>query len=170
MMASGANLLQVDLKAGRERLLSVIAGLSEEQLKRRPETPATADDWSIAELLAHLLSQEKLRAGRIAIALEDDGAVIAPSPSEMHVQDARAGRSVPVPQLIDGLLASRREVEKLPERAARTEGGLDRGVEHPPRGRETVAYLIKAKIIEHEAEHTDQIERIQHALAQAPSA
>jgi uncharacterized damage-inducible protein DinB len=169
-MASDATQLQSDLKAGRERLLSVIAGLSEEQFRRRPKTPATADGWSIAEILAHLLSQEKLRAGRIATALEDDGAVIAPSPPEMHEQDARAGRSTSVPQLIDGLLASRREVETLLERVSKTEGGLARGVEHPQRGRETIAYLIEAKIIEHETEHTDQIERVRQTLTQAPTA
>jgi hypothetical protein len=169
-MTSGANLLQSDLKASRERLLSVIAGVSEEQSKRRPKTAgAPADGWSIAEILAHLLSQEKLRAGRIAIALEDDGAVIAPSPPEMHEQDARAGRSAPVSQLIHGLLASRREVEGLLERASGTEGSLDRGVVHPQRGRETIAYLIQGKIIEHEAEHTAQIGSIKQTLAQAPS-
>jgi hypothetical protein len=171
MMATDAHQLHSDLKAGRERLLSVIAGLSEEQFRRRPKTAgAAADDWSIAEILAHLLSQEKLRAGRIAIALEDDGAVIAPSPPEMHEQDARAGRSIPVPQLIDGLLASRREVETLLERVSKTEGGLARGVEHTQRGRETIAYLIETKIIEHETEHTDQIERVRQTLTQAPTA
>jgi hypothetical protein len=170
MMTSGANLLQSALKASRERLLSVIAGVSEEQIKRRRKTAgAPADGWSITEILAHLLSQEKLRAGRIAIALEDDGAFIAPSPPEMHEKDARTGRSAPILQLIHGLLASRREVEGLLERASGTEGGLDRGVVHPQRGRETIAYLIQAKIIEHEAEHTAQIERIKQTLAQAPS-
>jgi hypothetical protein len=170
-MVLDANQLQSDLKAGRERLLSVIEGLSEEQLKRRPKTAgAPADHWSIAEILAHLLSQEKLRAGRIGIALEDDGAVIVPSRPEMHEQDARAGRSAPIPQLIHGLLASRREVERLLERASRTEGGLVRGVEHPLRGHETIGYLIREKIIEHEFEHIAQIERVKQTLAQAPSA
>jgi uncharacterized damage-inducible protein DinB len=171
MMASDAHRLQSDLKAGRERLLSVIAGLSEEEFRRRPQTAAAAaDDWSIAEILAHLLSQEKLRAGRIAIALEDDGALIASSPPEMHEQDARAGRSAPTSQLIDGLSASRQEVDRLLERASRTEGGLARGVEHPKRGRETIAYLLETKIIEHEAEHTAQIEGVRQNLVRAPSA
>jgi hypothetical protein len=166
-----ANQLQSDLKAGRKRLLSVIDGLGEEQFRRRPKTAgATAGDWSIAEILAHLLSQENLRAGRIAVALEDDGAIIVPSPPEMHEQDARAGRSAPVSQLIDGLSASRLEVEGLLERASRTEGGLDRGVEHPVRGRETIGYLIREKIIAHESEHIAQIERVKQTLAQAPSA
>jgi hypothetical protein len=163
--------IRSDLRADRERLLRVIAGVSEEQFRRRPNTAgATADGWSIAEVLAHLLSQEKLRTGRIAIALENDGAIIDPSPPEMHQKDARAGRSAPVPQLIDGLLASRRDVEGLLERAVKAERGLDRGVEQPLRGRETIAYVIQAKIIEHEAEHTDQIERNKQTLAQAPSA
>jgi DinB superfamily len=162
-MPSGADQLQSDLRSGRQRLLSLIAGVSEEQFKWRP---GTANDWSIPEILAHLLSQEKLRAGRIAIALEDDGAVIEPSLPEMHEQDARAGCSMPVPQLVHRLLASRREVETLLERAGSIEGGLDRGVQHPQRGRETIAYLIQKKIIEHEAEHADQIERVKQALAQ----
>jgi DinB superfamily len=171
MMASEAHQLQSDLKAGRERLLSVIDGLSEGQSKRRPKTAgATAEEWSVAEILAHLLSQENLRAGRIAVALEDDGAAIVLSPPEMHEQDARAGRSAPVPQLINGLRASRLEVERLLERASRTEGGLDRGVEHPLRGRETIGYLIREKITAHESEHVTQIERVKQTLAPAPSA
>jgi hypothetical protein len=170
-MVLDANQLQSDLKAGRKRLLSVIDGLSEEQFRRRPKTAgAAADDWSIAEIIAHLLSQERLRAGRIAVALEDDGAAIVPSPPEMHEQDARAGRSAPVPQLINELRASRLEVERLLERASKTEGGLDRGVEHPLRGRETIGYLIREKIIEHESEHIAQIESVKQTLAQAPSA
>ena len=160
--------LRRDLAASRERLLSAIAGVSEEQFKRRTPPPsplslrgdvekAQEPQWSIAEVLAHLLQQEKLRADRIAVALREDGAAITPSDPEAHREGARAGRVAPVPQLIHGLLASRRQIEKLLDQAEALPDGLERGVLHPVEGRQTVAWMLREKVIEHEQEHVAQI-------------
>jgi uncharacterized damage-inducible protein DinB len=159
--------LRQSLADVRERLLAAIAGVSEEQFKKRPPVVEGSDgpNWCIAEVLAHLLQQERLRASRIALALEQDGAPITPSPEEEHYEAARAGRASPVPQLIHGLLASRREVERLLDEAATSEGGLERTTMHPRLGSQSVAWVIRAKIIDHEAEHIDQIEAIKKALA-----
>ena len=159
--------LRRDLQAGRARLLAVVSGVSEQEFKRRPPAGPTTDgpNWCIAEVLAHLLQQEKLRAARIATALDQDGAIITPSTDEEHYEAARAGRASPVPQLIHGLLASRREIEKLLERAESIEGGLDCAVEHPKFGRQTVEWILREKVIAHEEEHAQQIEAIKIALA-----
>jgi DinB superfamily len=159
--------LRFALTAGRERLLEAIAGVSEEQFKKRPPAAdeSSGPNWCIAEVLAHLLQQERLRAGRVALALDQDGAAITPSPEEEHLEAARAGRGSPVPQLIHGLLASRREVERQLDRAASIDGALQRTNRHPKLGAQTVAWLLREKVIEHEAEHVAQIEAIKQALA-----
>ena len=167
-MPDDAASLRRDLEAGRERLLAVVSGVTEQEFKRRPPTlpGAAGPPWCIAEVLAHLLQQEKLRAQRIAIALDRDGAAITASTEEEHDEAARAGRASPVPQLIHGLLASRREVEKLLASAESIEGGLERAVQHPRMGRQTVAWMLREKVIAHEEEHAQQIEAIKTALAE----
>jgi uncharacterized damage-inducible protein DinB len=167
-MTSEAESLRQSLAAVRARLLETISGVSEEQFKKRPAAPAdeAAPTWCIAEVLAHLLQQERLRASRIALALQQDGAKITPSPDEEHFEAARAGRGAPVPQLIHGLLASRREVERFLDEASRLEGGLQRTTLHPQLGPQTIAWILEAKIIDHEAEHIAQIEAIKAALAE----
>ena len=158
--------LRAALGAGRERLLQVISGVSEDQFKKRPPAPADGTPaWCIAEVLAHLLQQERLRAERIRLAIEQPETVITPSTDEVHYEAARAGRGSPVPQLIHGLLASRREVERLLDQAASLEAGLQRAVIHPRLGRQTIAWIVREKLIAHEAEHVAQIEAVKAALA-----
>jgi hypothetical protein len=171
-MTDDAESLRRDLNAVRERLLVVVSGVTEQEFKRRPPVEAGADGpvWCIAEVLAHLLQQERLRASRIATAIERDGAEITASTDEEHYEAARAGRASPVPQLIHGLLASRREIEKLLEQAAVVQGGLERAVLHPKLGRQSVGWMLREKVIAHEEEHAQQIEAIKVALAEAKSA
>ena len=166
-MSAANDGLNAALAAGRERLLQSLSGVSEEQFKRRPPAPdgEAGPNWCIAEVLAHLLQQERLRTERIALALEHDGLEITPSTGEAHYEAARAGRGSPVPQLIHGLLASRREIERLLDQAMSFEGGLERATIHPRLGRQTVAWILREKVIAHEAEHVAQIEAIKQALA-----
>ena len=160
-----ADALKAQLQATRARLLATIAGVTEEQFKKRPAaTDADPEPWCIAEVLAHLLACERVEAERIGLALQQDGAAVTPRAPEWHATTARAGRQAPVPQLIHGLLASRREIELLAGQAGSIEDGLARAVVHPQRGRDTVAWMIEAKVIEHEAEHVAQIEAIKAAL------
>ncbi|HLF70690.1 MAG TPA: DinB family protein [Dehalococcoidia bacterium] len=159
--------LRATLSAGRERLLRAIAGVSEEQFKKRPEASDDGPAWSIAEVLAHLLQQEKLRSGRVALRLANDGAPITPSPPEAHLEGARAGRTAPVPQLIHGLLAARRETERLLDQAAST-NALANAVVHPESGRQTIAWLIEEKVAAHEAEHAAQIEKLRELVGAPP--
>jgi hypothetical protein len=153
------------LQACRARLFAAISGVTEEQFKRRPEpTESDPDPWSIAEVLAHLLASERLRGDRIAMALDHDGVTITPSSPEAHEEGARAGRRVLIPQLVHGVLASRREVERQLARGAASEGGIDRAVLHPVLGRQTVEWMVGEKIIAHESEHAGQIEGLRGRL------
>jgi uncharacterized damage-inducible protein DinB len=192
-MTETAASLRDDLITGRARLLAVVAGVSEEQFKRRPEAPPPSHSltsgmglnpeanaaaeirsserlWSIAEVLAHLLYSHKLRAERIALALDQDGIEIVPSDPALHEETARAGRLAPVPQLIHGLLAVNREVDRLLEGASQLENGLERCVVHPQQGRQSIAWMLREKIIEHEVDHMAQIESIKTVLGTARSA
>ena len=68
--------LRQELASSRERLLAAIAGVSEEQFKRRPvAVDGEPRSWSMAKVLAHLLQQDKPRKrGASRRALQEDGA------------------------------------------------------------------------------------------------
>lgn len=149
--------LKEALAVTRERLLRAISGVTEEQFKRRPSSPGGGTEWSIAEVLAHLLQSHRLYAGRIRAALDHDGTAITSAPPDAHEEASRIGRAAPVPQLIHGLLAARREIERLIDRAA-AEDGMHHAVQHPLHGRQTVEWLLCQKVIDHEREHVEQIE------------
>lgn len=59
-------------KATPERLRKLVAGASEEQLKRRPQP----EKWAVAEILAHLADSELVYAFRMRFVLGSNGAVI----------------------------------------------------------------------------------------------
>jgi hypothetical protein len=163
--------LRKDLAAGRERLLAAISGVSEEQFKRRP--PATETDarpWSIAEVLGHVLQEEVLRGERIARALAASGSAVASRTPEEQALGAQSGRVAPVPQLIHGLLASRRKIELLLDEAASLPDGLERYVVHPEFGHMTVASMLNEGVIAHEAEHVAQILATREAIGAAAGA
>jgi hypothetical protein len=149
------------LSEGRARLFQTIAGVTEQQFKQRPE--ASSDNpqpWCIAEVLSHLLDAERRAAAAIALAIEEDGARYTRWAEHERLERARAGRLAPVPQLIHGLLASRREIERLLARVDATPGGIARFVSDTQRGRLTVATVLQADVIAHEAEHIAQIEAL----------
>jgi hypothetical protein len=144
--------------------MRAVSGVSEQQFKRRPEpTAEDAEPWCIAELLAHILDFEQLWTGRIAQALAAPESDVTPSDEAQHEAARRAGRGAPVPQLIHGLLAAHRELDRLVDRAEAADG-LERAVLHPARGRLTVAWMLEAYGIEHLAEHTATIEEIREAV------
>lgn len=154
------------LTTSRERLLATIAGVSEEQFKRRP-APAEEGQrpgWCIAEVLAHLMFSERQASQRIAAALAEDGAAVEAADPEQAEEAARSGRTSPVPQLIHGLLATRRELEKQLATTRERENGLQLGVVHARRGRLSIEALLDA-VASHESEHLAQIEALKAAGA-----
>ncbi|HXH21657.1 MAG TPA: DinB family protein [Dehalococcoidia bacterium] len=158
------------LQDGQSRLFALLSGVTEEQFKRRP--PATADDpqpWCIAEVLAHLLSHERLWAERIRLALQSDGARIDPSPPEAHEENARAGRHAAVPQLIHGLLGVRREVQKLLDTSTGPRGRmLPNTLWHSRlQQRLDLAWMFD-KVAGHHEEHIAQIAALREAVGARP--
>jgi uncharacterized damage-inducible protein DinB len=151
------------LRASRERLLGVVAGVSEEQFKRRPavEAEVTAGDWSIAEVLAHLLASEQRRCARLEALLRGESSPDPEVSDEERNTEARQGRAVPVPQVIHGLLAARRRLERT--LGVEDDAITARGPDLPP----GVIDLVRADVIAHEEEHRRQIEAVKQALGAA---
>ena len=156
--------LRRDLTAVREHLLATIAGVSEEQFKRRPAASDGEPNWSIAEILSYLLYSERLWGTGIALALTQDGVKIQAGSLEAREEDARRGRMAPVPQLVHGLLASRRQVELLLDQAQALDSGLQRYVLHPNDGRLTVEWMVREKVIAHEAAYVERIHALREAM------
>ena len=158
--------LKKDLDLVRQRLFAAISGVGEDQFKRRPpKNGADEPPWSIAEVLAHLLHAERIRADRLRAALDEDGVAVEAVAPEASAAAARAGRAAPVPQLVHGLLASRRAIELLLEAAEAVQGGLDRAVIHPRLGRQTIEAMVRTFVVDHEAEHAAQIEALRASVA-----
>jgi len=157
MTGDGTQALLQALRASREHLLAVVAGVSEEQFKRRPmpDAEAKAGEWSIAEVLAHLLASDQRAGLRVEASLAGETPPVSGPSEEERTAEARLGRTVPVPQIIHGLLAARRRLER-----ALTESQAG---EVP----ETVLGLLREDVIEHEAAHTAQIEAVKAALGAA---
>lgn len=146
-----------DLQASRERLLAVIAGVSEEQFKRRPpvEAEPVAGDWSIAEVLAHLLGAEQREGDRLEALLAGRPAEVTSLTDEERTAEARRGRTVPVPQVIHGLLAARRRIERALTASALVE---------PP---DSLTQAVRSGVIDHESQHRAQIEAVRASLGAA---
>lgn len=165
-----AESLAREMAASRERLMRAIAGVGEEQFKRRPPAAAGEEQpWCIAEVLAHLMASERLYAARIDLALREDGVAAPQRTPQQRLEEARSGRAAPVPQLIHGLLAARRELERLLQRAGSLPDGLQRGVSIGG-VRESVGEMLRRGVIEHEREHATQIERLRAATGAPPPA
>jgi hypothetical protein len=155
-----AAVIRQSLAESRARLLDAIRGVTEEQFKKRPVEGGRC----IAEVLALQLVSERLRAERIRLALEHDGAAVALSDPDAQEKSARAGRVAPVPQLIHGLLAARRELERLLDEAGALDGGLERAIVHPRDGRQTVEYLFTPQVAAQEVHFVRHIEGLRELV------
>lgn len=149
------------LEASRQALMDAIAGLDEEGFRARP----TPGEWTAAEVLAHLLADEAKLLVDTQPALEGVDVAVEVTPDEGREKlakdaaqsAAQSAASGPVPQILHGLLAVRRDtlrrIEALPA------DQLGRPVRNAAYGDTTVARLFE-HIAEHEEEHATQIRTI----------
>jgi hypothetical protein len=167
-VVTGVSELREALTAERARLMRAIEGVTEQQFKKRPDpTSADPQPWCIAEVLAHLLLDERVWTNRIRAAVKEDGAGVEPTDREAQDVSVRAARQAPVPQVIHGLLAGRRDLEQALE--ATMEAGLQRSVIQPQRGQLTIEWMVR-KVIEHEREHIAQIEALRSIVGATAAA
>lgn len=141
--------LRSDLKESRERLFELIRGLSEEQFRFVP----SHETWSIAAHLSHLLRIERVFAERGQRALREDEPLMA-STRVHNDDDPGLSQRLAVPQIIHGMQASRRDLERILDEGG--DAGLERAITHERLGRMTVAQIM-AKMAQHEAEHADEV-------------
>jgi len=158
-----ASELAARLEGSRNELMDAIAALDEEGLRAHPD----ASQWSAAEVLAHLLSTERFLTQRAQDATVRQDCSISPRTERERTSDARsAAQRMPVPQLIHGLLAVRRDT--LRQIDALTRDQLARPVHHSSHGEVTVAWLFDY-VAAHEREHAAQIRAMREASAASRS-
>jgi uncharacterized damage-inducible protein DinB len=141
--------LRSDMQGSRQRLFELIHGLGEEEFRYVP----TNEQWSIATHLVHLLRIERLFAERAGRALSEDEPYIA-STHAMNDEEPGNAQRLAVPQMIHGLQASRRDLERVLDTG--DEAGLERAIVHERIGRMTVQQIME-KMAQHENEHADRI-------------
>jgi hypothetical protein len=151
--------LRSDLQGSRDRLFALIRGLSEEQFRFIP----AGETWSIAAHLAHLLRTERLFTERAQQALAQDEPWIE-STRIGNDDDPALAQRLAVPQIIHGMQAARRDLDRLLARC--DEMALDRALRHERIGRMTVRD-VAVKMAAHEQEHADAVARL---VRQAPAA
>lgn len=154
----------VALQASRDRLFSAIRGLTEEQFRFAPlgkDDRAANDNWCIAAHLAHLLRIERVYVDRARAALVEVDPYVA-STRVSNDDDPGLAQHLAVPQMVHGLLNTRRDLMALLE--ACDEADLQRAILHETLGRMTVDE-IAVKMSEHEDEHATAISAL---VKQAP--
>jgi len=150
--------LRSDLQRSRALLFDALRGLSEEQFRHEP-----GDAWNIATHLAHLLRCERLWAERARRALDEDEPSVH-STRAVNDDDPSLAARMAVPQILHGMVAARRDLERVLDDAG--DAGLHRAVRHERLGRMTVLDMA-VKVAGHEAEHGPEVARLAQMAPQA---
>jgi hypothetical protein len=132
--------------------MAALTGLDETAFRKR----TNPGDWTPAEVLAHLLTAERTSLERVRTVLTEDNPSVAWIPDDELEQQARSAQRMPVPQIVHGLLAQRRDVLLL--LASLTPEQLRRPYQHERRGELRAEWLFQ-RMAEHESEHAEQIRR-----------
>ncbi len=131
--------------------MDAIAGMDEEAFRARRRS----GEWNGAEVLAHVLAVETLLAERAENALTREGYVATrATEEELDEQARRMAQRMPVPQILHGLLAQRRDTLRL--LGGLSPSDLSRTFQHPRLGEHNVAGIFE-HLAEHDREHGEQI-------------
>lgn len=144
--------LQSGLQGSRERLFASIYGLSEEQFRYVP----AGETYAVATHLSHLLRIERVFTERAQAALSEDDPFVA-STSVKNDDDPGLAQHLAVPQMIHGMLNTRRDLDALLAKC--DDAALDRAIVHERIGRMTIAE-IAVKMAGHEEEHAAEIAKL----------
>jgi len=155
-----ASQLSARLQQSRSELMAAITGLDDSALRAR----LSSGVWTPAELLAHLLSTERIFIERARRAIEQDHYVVTPVGDGVREEHLGMAKRMPVPQIVHGLLAQRRDTLQFIE--ALSPEDLARTLSHPVRGEQTALWQIE-HTIDHEVEHAEEIRARRAAAAPA---
>lgn len=145
-----ASQLSARLQESRAELMAAITGLDDSALRARTASGV----WTPAELLAHLLSTERIFIERARKTAKQSGYVVTPVSEDVREEHLGVAKRMPVPQIVHGLLAQRRDTLQFVESLAPSD--LERTLSHPVRGEQTALWQIE-HVIEHEQEHAEEI-------------
>ena len=144
------------LRSFQSRLLMAIHGIPETELER----PESEGKWSIKDVIAHLGDLEMVYAVRMRMILSGTG----DTSLSALAQDAwieRVHRREPLAELLEQFWFHRRMNATLLGRLSDEE--LGRSGNHPQYGALTIRGAAE-RIVNHDAKHLRQIERIKSAL------
>ena len=144
------------LREAADEIESQVFGLSEEQLRRRPED----EEWSLKETLLHLRDAEEVYLQWLPLIVRCDGAELP----EIDIEDYPAERDYQSADLYNALMAFgglRRETTHILWALAPDE--WERGGLHPYRGRLTVLQVAR-DMNEHDLEHLWQMCRLRRQV------
>jgi len=147
---SGKDALKVQ-KSTAKRLSKLIKPLKKKDLKRRPDT----DQWSIAEILAHLADAELVAGWRLRSILTSDGTPIQPFDQDSWAATFRydkrdANESLRTFKVLRESNLSL--LKSVPESLWKNHGM------HAERGKETVAHMVQL-YAGHDINHVKQVEQ-----------
>jgi hypothetical protein len=148
------------LEESRRSLMDAISRFDEEGFRAR----RAGGEWNAAEVLTHLLIAEQRNLDRAETALAQDNPSFPWLSDEQVAEETRVAQRMPVPQIVHGLLALRRNV--LQRFESLTDEQLARRYRHERRGELTVGWLF-GRMAEHEAEHAEQIRTMREAATPA---
>lgn len=150
------------LQSSRAALMSAISGMDDTSFRARTEPGV----WTPAELLAHLFSTERIFIERARQCVEREDYAVTPVSDDVRSEHISMAQRMPVPQLVHGLLAQRRDTIQFV--ASLSDADLARTLQHPVRGEQTVRWQIE-HVIEHEAEHAGEIHTRRQASKDRPA-
>jgi hypothetical protein len=141
----------------RRELFEAIAGLTEEQMRRCPH----ADEWSVAEILAHLPAFERRMRLQASTVCRRSGSDISFLPDEERKEAAARGTLLPLPAIIHDLVAARWETMKFLDDLST--GDFAKRGRHAQYGEMSVEAILRA-ISDHERQHVKQIAELREKL------
>jgi hypothetical protein len=162
MSQAASEQLSARLNESRDALMAAITGLDEATFRAR----TSAGDWTPGEVLTHLLAVERARLEQVRTVLAQDNAFVRwIDDEELDQQTRAAAQRMPVPQIVHGLLAQRRDVVDL--LATLSQEQLERLYQHERRGEHTAGWLFQ-RMAEHEFEHAEQIRSLRNRRDPGP--
>ncbi|MBC7814733.1 MAG: ClbS/DfsB family four-helix bundle protein [Burkholderiales bacterium] len=140
------------IRAGREQLESIWAGLDEAQMARRP---GPQSDWSVKDLIAHLTYWEQFTVDAVESSLSDGEPVPDPDTDAVNEQVLEANRNRSLSDIRVDFERSRREFEALVAKLS------DEELNAMPRFKweyeETLGELLASESYRHYAEHMSDL-------------
>jgi len=149
------------LEETRKGFLDSVARLTEEQMYTR----IAPDEWTVAEILAHLPVAERHLLGQArAVYTEGLEEIRFMSRDERQTAAERSQQMVP-PQMVNDMIGARRQTLKFID--GLTDIDLDKPTSHRKLGPMTLGSVLRT-IGYHESDHEQHVRRLRDAMAAAP--